>query len=260
MVRRRECRGGGSLRVLAYHAIDDTRGTGGFEPYAVPPEDFRRQMAALKRARYSFVGADDLLRLISGAAGSPGRAVLITFDDCFTSVLEHALPVLKYHGIPAVAFAVTRRLGGTNDWSRSRGAPQLPLLGSDGLCQLARAGVEIGAHSRTHPALPDLGPTELSDEVAGSCADLKEMDLGPVRLFAYPYGESSEPVRQAVESAGCEAAFTVDPGLVQRDGDPFRIPRIEILREDVGWKFQWKVALAGKLRLRRLAGELIRTT
>jgi peptidoglycan/xylan/chitin deacetylase (PgdA/CDA1 family) len=235
------------LRVLAYHAIGETAGAGRFEPYGVRPEDFRRQIAALRRAGYHFISSDELVEFVRGSGGLPRRPVLLTFDDCYSSVLQHALPVLLEHGIPAVAFAVAGRLGGTNDWDQWPGATYLPLLDVDGLRRLASAGVEIGAHSRTHPRLPGISVHELADEISGSCEELKTKGLGPVRLFAYPFGESDERVRQAVESAGCQAAFTVAPGFVRPGIDPFRIPRIEILRGDVGWQFRWKVAVAGPL-------------
>jgi peptidoglycan/xylan/chitin deacetylase (PgdA/CDA1 family)/glycosyltransferase involved in cell wall biosynthesis len=235
------------LRVLAYHALADTSGTGRFEPYGVRPEEFRQQVAALGRVGYRFVSADEVVNFVRGSGGLPRRPVLLTFDDCYTSVLQHALPILEEHDIPAVAFAVAGRLGCTNDWDRWPGSPQLALLDRDGLRRLSVAGVEIGAHSRTHPSLPKVSATDLADEVGGSCQELRAMGMGQVRLFAYPYGESDERVRRAVESAGCQGAFTVDPGFVRPNVDPYRIPRIEILRGDAGWRFLWKVAVAGPL-------------
>jgi peptidoglycan/xylan/chitin deacetylase (PgdA/CDA1 family) len=236
------------LRVLAYHALADTAGTGRFEPYGVRPEDFHRQIVTLQRAGYHFVSADEVVHFLHGAGGLPPRPVLLTFDDCYTSVLEHAAPLLKEHNIPAVAFAVTARLGQWNDWGRFSGAPRLPLLDVDGLRQLAGAGIEVGAHSRTHRPLPALSAADIADEVGGAREDLRAIDVGPVRLFAYPHGTSDERVRQAVATAGYQAAFSVAPGLVRQGSDPFRIARIEIFRRDVGRRFRWKVALGGSLR------------
>jgi peptidoglycan/xylan/chitin deacetylase (PgdA/CDA1 family) len=239
------------LRVLAYHAIAETAGAGAFAPYGVRPEEFRRQMVALQRAGYRFVSAEEVVHFLRGAGGLPRRPVLLTFDDCYTSVLEHALPILEARGIPAMAFAVTARLGSTNDWARGPGAPAMPLLDADGLRRLARAGVEIGAHSRAHRSLPSLDAEALVDEVVGSCDDLRRMGFPPARFFAYPYGEADARVGAAVRAAGCEGAFTVEPGLARPGVDRFRIPRVEILRSDVGWRFRWKVALGGPLQARR---------
>jgi peptidoglycan/xylan/chitin deacetylase (PgdA/CDA1 family)/GT2 family glycosyltransferase len=237
-----------ALRVLAYHAIEETGDAGRLEPYGVRPADFRHHVAALVRAGYEFVSADEVLHFLRGAGGLPPRPVLLTFDDCYASLLRHAVPVLEERRIPAVAFAVTGRLGSTNEWDTPLGLPQLRLLDVDGLRRLAEAGVEIGAHSRTHAQLPRVGAAELTGEVAGSRDELRTLGLGAARLFAYPYGESDERVRQAVERAAYQAAFTVEPGFVRRGVDPYRIPRIEILRRDVGWRFRWKVRVAGPLR------------
>ena len=58
-----------------------------------------------------------------------GHCVAITFDDGHGSVLEHALPVLEEHGIPATLFINTgywdqdRRIC----WSNARGRERLAV-------------------------------------------------------------------------------------------------------------------------------------
>ncbi len=179
--------------------------------------------------------------------GLPRRPALITFDDCYQDLLDNALPLLRKRNLPAVAFAVTGLLGKVNAWDMKRGAPTLPLLDAPSLKKLVEAGTEIGAHSRTHRRLPKLSTVELTDEIAGSIADLEQVALGQTRLFSYPYGESNETVRRVVQEAGVLAAFAIDPGFVCPGGDAYNIPRIEILRGDTGWRFRWKVAVGGKL-------------
>ena len=236
------------LRILTYHAIADTAGAGRFEPYGVRPEDFRQQITELKRAGYRFVSAEEVVHFVRRGGGLPPRPILLTFDDCYASVLEHAIPILAAFEIPAVAFAVTSCLGGTNVWDKPLGALQLPLLDADGLRRVVGAGVEIGAHSRSHRQLTTVSEADLENEVRGSRQELRAADLGPARLFSYPYGECDERVCKAVEVAGCEAAFTVNPGFIHPGDDPFRLARIEILRRDVGFRFRWKVATAGAWR------------
>lgn len=83
-----------------------------------------------------------------------------------TSLLPHI--TLTKQAIPAVAFAVSGRLGGTNDWDKAIGASRLQLLDAIGLRRLAQEGVEIGAHSRTHRPLTHVAVEELSNEISGS--------------------------------------------------------------------------------------------
>jgi peptidoglycan/xylan/chitin deacetylase (PgdA/CDA1 family) len=173
--------------------------------------------------------------------------LLLTFDDCYQDLLDSALPILEEKGIPAVAFAVSGCLGGTNRWDHAIGAPELPLLDAAGLRILEQRGMEVGVHSRTHPRLTRITAEELLNEIRGSVADIKELGLKPPRLLAYPYGERDERVLRAARQASLEAAFTVEPGYVRPGQDVYQIPRIEILRGDVGWRFRLKIALAGRL-------------
>jgi glycosyltransferase involved in cell wall biosynthesis/peptidoglycan/xylan/chitin deacetylase (PgdA/CDA1 family) len=231
------------LRVLAYHAIADLSGAAVLEPYGVPPDVFRRQMDTLLQAGFRFIDANEFLRFLHGRGGLPRKALLLTFDDCYEELPDVVLPILEERGIPAVAFAVTGRLGGTNDWDKGIGGLQRRLVDADGLRKLAERGIEIGAHSRTHRALTRVPIGELAQEIAGSVADLETRGFARPRLFSYPHGQCNHSVQQAVKEAGLQAAFTVDSGHVQSGQDPYRVSRIEIMKDDVGWKLRRKIAL-----------------
>jgi peptidoglycan/xylan/chitin deacetylase (PgdA/CDA1 family) len=74
----------------------------------------------------------------------------------------------------------------------------------DQVREMQRAGMTIGAHSRTHPSLtaPNV---DLNAEVAGSRTDI-ERNLGSAPdLFAYPYGDWNAHVEDAVRDAGFRA-------------------------------------------------------
>jgi glycosyltransferase involved in cell wall biosynthesis/peptidoglycan/xylan/chitin deacetylase (PgdA/CDA1 family) len=236
----------GPLRILCYHSINDLANSPVIQNYGVPPEQFRQQLDMLKRSGFRFIHGDEFLRCLQGTAGLPRRSILLTFDDCYEELLDVVLPILEEQGIPAVAFAVSGRLGGTNDWDEPIGARQLRLVDANGLRKLAERGVEIGAHSRAHRVLTRLPVDELMAEVSGSVTDLEARGLKRPRLFAYPHGEHNQKVRQAVHESGLQAAFTVDSGLIRPGQDPYQLPRIEILRGDVGRKFKKKVILAGR--------------
>jgi peptidoglycan/xylan/chitin deacetylase (PgdA/CDA1 family) len=243
------------LRVLAYHAISDLTGRGVLEPYGVPPEQFRSQLEALKRHGYQAINADEMASFAQGTGRLPRRAILLTFDDCYADLLDAAEALQAAH-LPAIAFAVSRLVGGENSWDRKHGGQPLQLLDADGLRRVRECGLEVGAHSRTHPPLPALTPADIEGQVRGSVEDLRALGLGPVRFFAYPYGESDRNVRDVVRKLGLTAAFVIDTGVMDLHTDRHLIPRIEVLRADHGRRFIVKVALARQLgwltpRLRR---------
>jgi glycosyltransferase involved in cell wall biosynthesis/peptidoglycan/xylan/chitin deacetylase (PgdA/CDA1 family) len=239
----REASSTGQAVVLAYHAIADLRDDAVLGDYGVPAARFAEQLDALAREGWAFVDLEAVLRALDGGGRLPPHAVLVTFDDAYTDLLSVACPLLAERGIPAVAFAVAGRTGGTNTWA-SRGAGVLNLLDADGLRAVAERGVEIGSHGATHRPLPSVPPDELEGELAGSAVQLEAIGVPRPRAFAYPHGEASPELGAAVRDAGYEAAFTVDSGFVQRGADRYALPRIEVLAGDTPRKLRLKVATA----------------
>jgi peptidoglycan/xylan/chitin deacetylase (PgdA/CDA1 family) len=233
------------MRVLCYHSISDLSGSTVLHAYGVPPDQFQQQLRQLKESGLRFIDSDEFLSFLHGNSDKFEDSILLTFDDCYQDLLNNALPILEAEQIPAVAFAVTARLGKSNEWDRSIDATSLPLLDKNGLEWLSKKRVKIGSHSRTHAKLTKLSAEELTNEITGSLNDLETSGFDRPSLFAYPYGIHNQIVRKAVQDAGIFAAFTVNPNPVSQGQDPFQIPRIEILRDDVGSKFLAKVLLRG---------------
>ncbi len=238
-------RRGAVLRVLSYHAITDLRGRGVLEPYGVPLEQLRRQLATLRAHGCHPITVAELVAFAEGRGGLPRRAVLFTFDDGYDDLPE-AIALLHAEGVEAVVFAVSGLLGGENAWDRFHGGSPLRLLDADGLHRLRNHGVEIGGHSRTHPVLPTLSAAEVEAEIQGCVDDLDSLGLGPVRLYAYPYGESDSRARETARRAGL-IAFGVRPGVMDAGTDHQLIPRLEIVRTDDGIRFLAKVLFAREL-------------
>jgi peptidoglycan/xylan/chitin deacetylase (PgdA/CDA1 family) len=92
--------------------------------------------------------------------------------------------------------------------------------------ELSRNGVEIGAHTVSHPLLTYENDTTVDRELRSSKQTLEEKIGNPIRAFAYPNGDYDARVRQFVQQAGYEFAFTTEPGCHRRGEDPFSIRRI----------------------------------
>jgi len=215
--------------VLCYHAIADLSGDPVLGDYGIERDRLATQLDALSAAGCAFVGASEVLALVESGVPLPRRAVLVTFDDCYAELIDVARAVLRPRGIPAVAFAVSGLVGGTNEWDRPLGARTLELADAAGLAELAGLGVEIGCHSRRHRDLKRLDEAELAKETAGAADDLEALGLPRPRLFAYPYGELDSRARAAVRRAGFAAAFGLERRRLSRRSDRFALPRFEVL-------------------------------
>ncbi|MCU1260960.1 MAG: polysaccharide deacetylase, partial [Bryobacterales bacterium] len=97
---------------------------------------------------------------------------------------------------------------------------------------MAAEGLEIGAHTRSHPILSRVeSPDELADEISGCKRRIEEELRSPVRHFCYPNGRREDyglAAMQAVREAGYETAVTTEPGLVKRGADPFQLNRLGV--------------------------------
>jgi peptidoglycan/xylan/chitin deacetylase (PgdA/CDA1 family) len=226
--------------ILMYHQVD-TPCSDREQRFCTPPAEFRRQMAWLKRVGYRAVGMEDIVAHVAGASRLSDPAVHITFDDGFVGVLEHALPALKEHGIPATLFAVPGRAGGTNDWMWRRDFPRRALLSPAQLRLLAEEGMTVGSHTRTHARLPELPPQEAQAEIAGSKAELEDLLGREVAHFAYPYGLFDAAVRDGVASAGYRSACSTRSGFNRPGEDCFLLRRIDIFGTDRLWQFRQKL-------------------
>lgn len=246
--------------VLAYHAISDLSGDRVLREYGVPAERFAAQLETLARRGWRFIAFDDLVRAIAHRGSLPARAVLVTFDDAYQDLLEHGSPVLAHHRVPGLVFAVSSKLGASNDWEARAGVTRLALLDEAGLKALAVRGLTVGSHGATHRSLVELDERELDAELIGSAAALEALGFPRPTAFSYPYGECNERVAAAVRSAGYAAAFTVDAGLVKPGQDRFSLPRVEVYASDTPLSLRIRLGVAGwppairRAVLRRLPG------
>jgi peptidoglycan/xylan/chitin deacetylase (PgdA/CDA1 family) len=100
--------------------------------------------------------------------------------------------------------------------------PRDLMMRDEDVYALRAAGMEIGAHTATHPILTRLPSAQRRERLA---AILNE----PVSLFAYPNGKpgqdyAAEHVRM-VRDAGFTAAVSTAWGVASRDSDSFQLPR-----------------------------------
>lgn len=90
-------------------------------------------------------------------------------------------------------------------------------------------GMEIGAHTVTHPSLAALPPAEQQMEIEQGKTGLEAMIGRPVSSFAYPYGRPSDFMAETValvRAAGFSRACTNQSGLIKQANDPYQLPRL----------------------------------
>ena len=119
----------------------------------------------------------------------PERPIILTFDDAYADFYSAALPVLREHNFRADALCSDRICWRSLEFFlESVGEGNRMALTWDTLREVASEGIEIAAHSHTHPQM-DRIDLQLSGDEVHRCRCLLEDKLGfEIAGFAYPFG------------------------------------------------------------------------
>jgi len=216
--------------ILMYHAIG-RRGEHG-STYVVPRWRFRLQMACLKWSPFRVIRLTELADNLRMNRISAPRSVVLTFDDGFADNCTEALPILRRHRMPATVFVVSEGIGRQAWWADDSALMNRPLMSTAHLRELQTSGVDLGAHSRTHPSLTELPAQHIQSEIAGSRDQLAAMTAAPIDTFAYPFGDCSDAVAEDVARAGFAAACCSRSGIADPVSPLFALPRVEVRGTD----------------------------
>jgi peptidoglycan/xylan/chitin deacetylase (PgdA/CDA1 family) len=181
----------------------------------ITPEAFEAQMKELKDKGVSVIGMQDFLAWKRGEKAIPARAAIVTLDDGWKSQYDVAWPILKKYGYPHTMFIYTEGVRGGHYGGGE-------AVSWEQLAEMRDAGIDIQAHSETHPDLrkpydkiakKKLSPPEyeqwLENEIGRSKRTLEEKLGIKVNCFAVPYGNINDRVRDVAKKEGYEAVFTV---------------------------------------------------
>lgn len=218
----------GTVPMLMYHALSGPH-TPGFRRWTLPADRFEAHLAYLSEHGYRSVTVAELAGWRRhGWPATGARLVALTFDDAYADFHEVALPLLIRYGLTATLFVPTGHVGGRSRWMAEEGEGDRAILSWGALAEIAACGIEIGAHSHTHPELDRLPARDLAMQVQLPKA-LAEDRLGvPVRCFAYPYGHYDSRVRRAVAEAGYSGGCTMNSWAATATDHPLELPRTAV--------------------------------
>ncbi len=235
--------------VLFYHRVADEVTDG----WTVSNRTFVHQMTWLKR-HFKMISLGEARRIVrSGENQRP--CVSVTFDDGYADNCHAAIPFLVKERIPCTYFVTARNVleGVPFPHDVALGRPLRPNS-IEQLRAMAHAGIEIGAHSYTHPDLGRLNePTKLRREIVTAREVLADTIGRPVRYFAFPFGKHGNMTPAAfrlAREAGYEAVCSAYGGYNFPGDNPFHIQRIA----GDPWMIRlknWATIDRRKLRIRR---------
>jgi peptidoglycan/xylan/chitin deacetylase (PgdA/CDA1 family) len=209
---------GPGVPVFTYHRVDrDLPADQIGQALTITPQQFAEQLATLEALRIHTISAAELVTdLRRGTV--PSRTVVLTFDDGYKDAITQALPILqRFH--ETATFYIN---------SSSIGTPR-HLTWAD-VRTLRDAGMEIGSHGAEHVDLRELAAQGQASQASRCVAAIERWaGVEPV-TYAYPSGRYNATTFAVMRRERVQAAFTMEPGFVRDLTEPYRLPRIRVVR------------------------------
>ena len=185
---------------------------------SVTPDQFREQLSYLKDNGYTTIDLYDLSQAIVSQIELPEKPIILTFDDGYLDNYENAFPVLQEFGYEGTFFVVTefidKQREGYMTWAMVE--------------EMARSGMRMESHSRTHPDLRGISRERLIWEILGSQETLAA-HIGYIpRYFCHPGGWYDEATIQMLQELNFWGATTTQNGSWHGFDDRFEWRRVRI--------------------------------
>lgn len=153
-----------------------------------------------------------------------GRYRFASMDDR-VSAIRNILPKVKY--LPPL-----ERAERAAEIARQLGCGVLPadlMMTTGQLRLLHAAGMEIGAHTASHPILTRLPDADAMDDILCGKQRLEHLLKNGIRLFAYPNGRPGQDYLAVhvamLREIGFAGAVSTASGVATRETDPYQLPR-----------------------------------
>lgn len=222
------------FQVLCWHDIPDYVSD---DKYGVSMASFIKQLEFMRDYGCSFVSADDILKAANGEKDLPEKAVLLTFDDAYSSFYKNVFPILKLYKYPCVLAVVSSWLENPPDDPEYKHGfmtwAEIKELSDSGLVEIAshsynsHQAFQTNPQGNTAPALI----TRIYDQAAGKYEDsetyheriykdfetssriLEEKTGKKPKVMVWPYGRYTTAAVIQAQRAGFKMMFTLNDGL-----------------------------------------------
>ena len=202
-----------SAVVVVYHRF----GEDAYPSTSVTIEQFEQHLAILEEGGYQVLPLEEIVSGLAGERELPDRAVAITVDDTYRSILTEAMPRLLERGFPFTVFINTDAVNNS-----------LSSISWDDVRAMHEAGVAIGAQSAGHGHMAFMDRGRVEEDLARMTSDfINQLGFVPT-LFAYPYGEFSSELSAMLRDVGYDAAFGQHSGVAVEGANLFALPRFAL--------------------------------
>ncbi|WP_186445976.1 polysaccharide deacetylase family protein [Paenibacillus cremeus] len=216
----------GKALILLYHNIDPTE-----SDITISPQKFEAHLDALKANHYNVVSLEDLISFLEGTNDLPPNAVVLTFDDGYSSFYRYVYPDLRQRGITATDFVIVNDLGTHDGDFRFLDWSQLQEMNCSGFSFYSHSynlhELQTGANGNQVSPLANRvyidGTDNLETEEQYRTKVLADLMLSNVLLqqklgkqlpiLSFPHGEYNQELLDLAGSIGIHYFATTNEGI-----------------------------------------------
>lgn len=221
------------IPVLMYHHFA-VRDMGFGDGITTMQSELEEQIRYFKEQGYTIISMEELDQIltkreqekdIDGDIGLDMKVkyLCITMDDGYYSNYDLAYPVFQKYNVPATIFVVTDYI--TNQIGLKK------FTWSNASEMINNSKVGIYNHTSNHvPASKTTTEEFVAAALAGEDALKANLPTRKttVKALAYPNGQNTPELQQALLDEGFSLLFTIDPGVINRNTSRGAIPRIMV--------------------------------
>lgn len=181
------------IPIFVYHDLVQDESQIEYDYMQTTTEIFEKQITTLMKLGYKPISYQDLIDYKNGTKALPKWSFIITFDDGYSSIYEHAFEIAKKYNIPMTSFLIDDKVGqpGYYTWEQAK------EMNDSGL-------MSIYSHGYTHAEYDkeDVDKLVSDTKIAyqNLVTNLEYEDL--LKVFTYPYGLYTEEEENALKEAG----------------------------------------------------------
>ena len=216
------------VSVFMYHRFDENK----YPSTNVTEKQFLSHIDYVVSNNIKILSLDEIIKTLDRNEKFNEKAIAFSVDDAYSSFYKIAWPLFKEKNIPVTLFISTDIID-----KKTKGYMTWPEIK-----QFIDEGGSIGQHTSTHLHMPLSSVSDIKKDILDSHKSwIKNIGFIP-KLFAYPYGETSNEVIEILKEFNISHAFGQHSGVISSSDNQYYLPRFS-LNEKFGEKDRFEFAV-----------------
>jgi len=224
-----------NVPIIMLHHIGHPAGTE-LNSWSISTQKFSLLLDLIEQKGFKTTTFEEISK---GELENQAKKVILTFDDCPSSLFEFAIPELLKRKMKAVFSIPTAQIGGFNQWDvTEQGFARVTLMNAEEIQYLSSMGMEIASHGDHHLRASKIPEQQFAEEITASKQLLEKLLNKKIFTLAYPYGDVPTNHSQLLKDAG----YTYGISIYEPKERNFALRRIGIHESDTSKSISFKLS------------------